>query len=74
MATEKHYSEEEAIEKFQSGEYGYVEFVTHVSKDCEDEYYEYCKKHNLRYGEESAKQFDRERNELLMRAEENGDV
>ena len=42
MAREKFYSEDVLIEKVQNGEFGWLDYVNHFSKEWKDEYERYC--------------------------------
>ena len=57
MATSKYYPEDELVEKFQSGEYGWLDYVNHHSPEWQEEYTEFCKERGLTVNEESAEQF-----------------
>ena len=47
MATSKYYPEDELVEKFQSGEYGWLDYVNHHSPEWQEEYTEFCKERGL---------------------------
>ena len=74
MADIKYYSEEELIEKMQSGEYGYLDYVNHYSTDWQHEYEEYCKTNCLEIGEESAEAFVHFKDKCLEDAMDEGDA
>ena len=57
MAAVKYYPEDVLVEKFQSGEYGWLAYVTPHSAEWQEEYTEFCKERNLTVNEESAEQF-----------------
>lgn len=57
MAKVKYYSEDELVQKIQSGEYGWLDFVNHHSREWVDEYEEFCRSHNLEISNTSAEQF-----------------
>ena len=38
MAATKYYPEDELVEKFQSGEYGWIDYVNHHSPEWQEEY------------------------------------
>ena len=40
MAKEKFYTEEEVVEKMQNGEYGWLDYVNHHSKEWKEDYKE----------------------------------
>ena len=41
MAKEKFYTEEELVEKMQNGEYGWLDYVNHHSKEWKEDYKHY---------------------------------
>jgi flagellar motor protein MotB len=43
MATNKYYSESELVQKKQSGEFGWLDYVNHHSKEWQNEYADFCK-------------------------------
>ena len=57
MAAVKYYPEDVLVEKFQSGEYGWLDYVNLHSAEWQEEYTEFCKERNLTVNEESAEQF-----------------
>lgn len=57
MAKIKYYTEDELVEKVQSGEFGWLDYVNHHSKQWQDEYVDYCDRNSLQMGEESAEAF-----------------
>ena len=57
MAAVKYYPEDVLVEKFQSGEYGWLDYVNHHSAEWQEEYTEFSKERNLTVNEESAEQF-----------------
>jgi hypothetical protein len=60
-----YYTEDILVEKMQNGEYGWLDYVNHFSEDWQNEYEEYCKKHAMCIGNESAEQFVKYKDELL---------
>ena len=42
MAATKYYPEDELVEKFQSGEYGWIDYVNHHSPEWQEEYTAFC--------------------------------
>lgn len=48
-----YYTENILVEKMQSGEYGWLDYVNHFSEEWQNEYQEYCKEHALCIGNES---------------------
>ena len=57
MAATKYYPEDELVEKFQSGEYGWIDYVNHHSPEWQEEYTAFCRERGLTINEESAEQF-----------------
>ena len=45
-----YYTEDILVEKMQSGEYGWLDYVNHFSEGWQNEYEEYCKEHALCIG------------------------
>ena len=68
MATNKYYPESELVQKKQSGEFGWIDYVNHHSKEWQDEYVEYCNKRGLSVGDESAEKFVDYKGEELEKA------
>lgn len=67
--------EEELIEKVQSGEYGWKEYICHHSRELSQEYERHCHRKGLDPGlEESAAGFMEMRDGLLDEALENGNA
>ena len=42
MAQQKYYPEEILVEKMQSGEYGWLDYINHFSAEWQEEYAHYC--------------------------------
>lgn len=57
MAKVRFYTEDELVQKVQSGEYGWLDFVSHHSQEWLDEYEEFCRSRNLETSNVSAEQF-----------------
>ena len=57
MAREKFYSEDVLIEKVQNGEFGWLDYVNHFSKEWKDEYEHYCRTRDITISDESAEVF-----------------
>lgn len=57
MAKVKYYTEDELVQKIQSGEYGWLDFVNHHSREWVDEYEEFCRSRNLEISNTSAERF-----------------
>ena len=65
MATVKYYPEDVLVQKFQDGEYGWIDYVNHHSPEWQEQYTQFCKEHNLTINEESAEQFVEHVTELM---------
>lgn len=74
MASNKYYPEDVLVEKIQSGEYGWLEYVNHHSAEWQEEYESYCLNNGLCICEESAEQFVHHKDEELEKAIENGEA
>lgn len=74
MSQNEYYPEEVLIEKMQSGEYGWLDYVNHFSAEWQEEYVSYCRQNNLTVGNDSAATFVRHKDEQLEAAMENGDA
>lgn len=57
MAREKFYPEDVLIEKVQKGEFGWLDYVNHFSKEWKDEYEHYCRTRGITISDESAELF-----------------
>ena len=47
MEETQYLPEEELVEKVQSGEYGWLEYINHHSPEWQEEFSEYCQEHGL---------------------------
>ena len=74
MSQNEYYPEEVLIEKMQSGEYGWLDYVNHFSADWQEEYARYCEEKGLAVDNESAAEFVRFKDEQLEAAMESGDA
>lgn len=74
MAANKYYPEDILVEKMQSGEYGWLDYINHHSAEWQEEYESYCLKRGLCISEETAEQFVHYKDEQLELAVENGDA
>ncbi len=74
MAQHRYYPEEVLIEKMESGEYGWLDYVNHFSAEWQDEYARYCEEHSLAIGNVSAAEFVRYKDEQLESAMISGDA
>ena len=57
MAHVKYYPEDVLVEKVQSGEYGWLDYINHHSPEWQEEYTAFCKEKDLIVNEESAEEF-----------------
>lgn len=74
MAQHQYYPEEVLIEKMESGEYGWLDYVNHFSAEWQEEYGLYCEEHSLAIDNASAAEFVRYKDEQLEAAMEAGDA
>ena len=74
MSQNEYYPEEVLIEKMQSGEYGWLDYVNHFSAEWQEEYVGYCRQNNLTVGNDSAAAFVCHKDEQLEAAMESGDA
>lgn len=57
MANVKYYQEDVLVEKVQSGEYGWLDYINQHSPEWQEEYTAFCKEKDLIVNEESAEEF-----------------
>lgn len=57
MANVKYYPEDVLVEKVQSGEYGWLDYINPHSPEWQEEYTAFCKEKDLIVNEESAEEF-----------------
>lgn len=69
MTNIKYYLEDELVQKVQSGEYGWLDYINHHSSEWQEEYTEFCKERNLVVNEESAEDFIEWKGELIETGE-----
>lgn len=74
MAKEKFYPEETLVEKVQSGDFSWLDYINHHSREWKTEYEEYCKGRGLSIDSDSAEQFLDYKETQLEQALENGDA
>ena len=74
MAERQYYPESELVQKLQTGEYGWLQFVNHHSKEWKDEYLAYCKANKLVMNDESAERFVNDKGEMLEKALAEGEA
>ena len=69
MANIKYYPEDELVQKVQSGEYGWLDYINHHSPEWQEEYTEFYNERNLVVNEESAEDFIEWKGELVETGE-----
>lgn len=69
MTNIKYYPEDELVQKVQSGEYGWLDYINHHSLEWQEEYTEFCNERNLVVNEESAEDFIEWKGELVETGE-----
>ena len=74
MEQNTYYPEEVLIEKMESGEYGWLDYVNDFSREWQDELIEYCKARSLEINDAAAEQFVHYKSEQLEVAMENGEA
>lgn len=74
MEQEQYYPEEILIEKLESGEYGWLDYVNHYSAEWQEEYLRYCKENSLAVNDSSAELFVHLKDSELEAALEAGDA
>ena len=74
MAEKQYYPESELVQKLQTNEYGWLQFVNHHSKEWKNEYLAYCQAHGLLMNDESAERFVNYKGEELEKALAEGDA
>ncbi len=74
MVQNAFYPEDVLIEKMESGEYGWLDYVNHFSAERQEELVEYCKAHALEINDASAEQFVHYKSEQLEAAMESGEA
>lgn len=74
MVQNAFYPEDILIEKMESGEYGWLDYVNHFSAEWQNELAEYCTEHALEINDASAEQFVHYKSEQLEAAMESGEA
>ena len=74
MAQNAFYPEDVLIEKMESGEYGWLDYVNHFSAEWRMNWREYCKAHSLTIDDAAAEQFVHYKSEQLEAAMESGEA
>lgn len=70
----KYYPEEILVEKMQSSEYGWLDYINHFSAEWQEEYAHYCEEKGLTVCEDSAAGFVRFKDEQLEAAMKYGNA
>ena len=71
MEETQYLPEEELVEKVQSGEYGWLEYINHHSPEWQEEFNEYCQENGLTADEDTAKQFVDYKDRLMEESMDN---
>ena len=74
MAQQKYYPEEILVEKMQSGEYGWLDYINHFSAEWQEEYAHYCEEKDSRSAKILAAGFVRFKDEQLEAAMKYGNA
>lgn len=74
MAQHTYYPEDVLIEKMESGEYSWLDYVNHFSAEWQEELVEYCREHSLEINDSAAEQFVHYKSEQLEAAMESGEA
>ena len=74
MERNTYYPEEILIEKMESGEYGWLDYVNNHSAEWQEEYLCYCRENGLLVGDASAESFVHFKDRELEAALESGDA
>jgi hypothetical protein len=74
MEKGKFYTEEELVEKVQKGEFGWLDYVNHYSREWKQEYQMYCKSRGVPICNETAEAYIELKQQQLEEALENGDA
>ena len=74
MERNTYYPEEILIEKMESGEYDWLDYVNHHSAEWQEEYLCYCRENGLLVGDESAESFVHFKDRELEAGLESGDA
>ena len=74
MAQQIYYPEEILVEKMQSGEYGWLDYINHFSAEWQEEYAHYCEAKGLTVCGDSAAGFVRFKDEQLEAAMKYGNA
>ena len=69
MAANKYYSEDELVEKIQSGEYSWLDYVNHHSEEWQNEYQAWCLANEKCISVETAEEFVHYKDEQLEKGD-----
>ena len=69
MAKNKFYPEDILVEKFQSGEYTWLDYVNHHSPGWQEEYTQFCEEKGLVVNDDSAEMFVSHKGDMLEESE-----
>lgn len=74
MSKEEYYPEETLVEKVQSGEYGWKDYVWHHSREWRTEYEKYCRLRDLPMDDDTVLRFLDMKQEEIETALASGDA
>lgn len=74
MAENTYFPEEILIEKMESGEYGWLDYVNHHSPEWQEEYTAYCEERGLLINADSAEKFVHHKDKQLEAALQEGEA
>ena len=69
MAANKYYSEDELVEKIQSGEYSWLDYVNHHSEEWQNEYQAWCLANEKSFSVETAEEVVHYKDEQLEKGD-----
>lgn len=74
MATNKYYPEEVLIEKLESGEYNWLDYINHHSEEWQKEYADFCQEKSMCVDVCSAEAFIKYKDDQLEQAMMTGEA
>lgn len=74
MSKQKYYSVDFLVEKMQSGEIGWLEYVNHYSRRMKEEYAQWCTATGHTPGDDTAEEFLAQKSAEMEEAMERGDL
>ena len=74
MATNKYYPEEVLIEKIESGEYNWLDYINHHSDEWQKEYADFCQENSMCVDNSSAEAFIKYKEDQLEQAMMTGEA